>query len=148
MFFDDLCSFSRFLGSGSGLKMLLGPARSFSRSRFLLNQFRLIFYLLGRPLYCVFLEHRDIVFLKDRDGSSFQQEGFLCLEDRDCCCSRREEFLYVARDRLLLFCNKNFSPNPSYLHSGEFVLPWDTKNRPSHTQIVHLEIMGSNVFEK
>ena len=105
--------FSGVLGSGSGLKMLLGPVRSFSRSRFLissiLDPFRFNFCILGRPHYCVFLQ------------------------DRDC---------------LLFFCNRKFSPNPSYLRSGEFVLSWDTKNRSSHTQIVHIEILRAQMYLK
>ena len=99
-------------GSGSGLKMLLGPVRSFSRSRFLissiLDPFRLDFGLLDPPLYCVFLQ------------------------DRECSSS-------AAR---------KFSPNPSYLLSGEFVLPWDAKNRPSHTQIVHIDILRAQMYLK
>ena len=100
------------LGSGSGLKMLLGPVRSFSRSRFLissiLDPFRLNFGILGRPQYCVFLQ------------------------DRECSSS-------AAR---------KFSPNPSYLLSGELVLPWDTKNRSSHTQIVHIGILRAQMYLK
>ena len=99
-----LLIFDRFFGvwgSRSGLKMLLGPVRSFSRSRFLissiLDPFRLNFGLLGRPQYCVFLQ------------------------DRECSSS----------------ATRQFSPNPSYLHSGEFVLPWDMKNRS------RIEIRGS-----
>ena len=104
--------FASFLGCGSGLKMLLGPVRSFSRSRFLissiLDPFRLNFGLLDPPLYCVFLQ--------DREFSSS--------------------------------ATRKFSPNPSYLHSGEFVVPWDTKNRSSHTQIVHIEIMRAQMYLK
>ena len=72
---EILCFFSIFerflevLGPGSGLKMLLGPVRSFSRSRFLissiLDPFRVNFGILGRPLYCVFLQDRDSVLLAD-----------------------------------------------------------------------------------
>ena len=109
MIFDR---FFRFLGSGSGLKMLLGPVRSFSRSRFLissiLNPFRLNFGLLGRPQYRVFPQ--------DREFSSS--------------------------------ATRKFSPNPSYLLSGELVLPWDTKNRSSHTQIVHIEILRAQMYLK
>ena len=61
-----LTIFGRFLmvlGSGSGLKMLLGPVRSFSRSRFLissiLDPFRFNFGLLDPPQDCVFLQDRD-----------------------------------------------------------------------------------------
>ena len=45
-------------------------------------------------------------------------------------------------------CNKKSNPNPSYLHSGEFVLPWDAKNRSSHTQIVHIEILRAQMYLK
>ena len=110
-----LTIFDRFLGGwgpGSGLKMLLGPVRSFSRSRFLissiLDPFRLNFGILGRPQYCVFLQ------------------------DRECSSS----------------ATRKFSPNPSYLRSGELVLPWDTKNRSSHTQIVHIEILRAQMYLK
>ena len=110
-----LTIFGRFwgvLGSGSGLKMLLGPVRSFSRSRFLissiLDPFRVNFGILGRPQYCVFLQ------------------------DRDCSSS----------------ATRKFSPNPSYLLSGELVLPWDTKNRSSHTQIVHIDILRAQMYLK
>ena len=92
--------------------MLLGPVRSFSRSRFLissiLDRFRVNFGILGRPQYCVFLQ------------------------DKYCCSS----------------ATRKFSPNPSYLHSGEFVLVWDAKNRSSHTQIVHIEIMRAQMYLK
>ena len=116
--------------------MLLGPVRSFSRSRFLissiLDPFRFNFGLLDPTLYCVFLQDRDSV----------------CPEDRDGCCSPHEEFCMSARDRLLFSSNKKFSPNPSYLRSGEFVLVWDTKNRSSHTQIVHIEILRAQMYLK
>ena len=92
--------------------MLLGPVRSFSRSRFLissiLDPFRVNFGILGRPQYCVFLQ------------------------DRDCFSS----------------ATRKFSPNPSYLRSGELVLPWDTKNRSSHTQIVHIDILRAQMYLK
>ena len=92
--------------------MLLGPVRSFSRSRFLissiLDPFRLNFGLLGRPRYCVFLQHRN--------------------------CSSS--------------ATRKLSPNPSYLHSGEFVLPWDAKNRSSHTQIIHIEFLRAQMYLK
>ena len=92
--------------------MLLGPVRSFSRSRFLissiLDPFRLNFGVLGRPLSCVFLQ------------------------DRDCSSS----------------ATRKFGPNPSYLRSGEFVLSWDTKNRSSHTQIIHIEILRAQMYLK
>ena len=92
--------------------MLLGPVRSFSRSRFLissiLDPFRLNFGLLGRPQHCVFLQ------------------------DRECSSS----------------ATRKFSPNPSYLRSGELVLPWDTKNRSSHTQIVHIDILRAQMYLK
>ena len=52
------------------------------------------------------------------------------------------------KQRILFFCNKKSSPNPSYLHSGEFVLPWDAKNRSSHTQIVHIEILRAQMYLK
>ena len=111
-----LMIFGRFfgvLGSGSGLKMLLGPVRSFSRSRFLissiLDPFRLNFDILGRPQYCVFLQ--------DREYSSSS-------------------------------ATRQFSPNPSYLRSGELVLPWDTKNRSSHTQIIHIEFLRAQMYLK
>ena len=111
-FFDDFWSILGVLGSGSGLKMLLGPVRSFSRSRFLissiLDPFRVNFGILGRPQYCVFLQ------------------------DRDCSSS----------------ATRKFSPNPSYLRSGELVLPWDTKNRSSHTQIVHIDILRAQMYLK
>ena len=104
--------FLMVLGSGSGLKMLMGPVRSFSRSRFLissiLDPFRVNFAILGHPLYCVFLQ------------------------DRECSSS----------------ATRKFSPNPSYLHSGEFVLVWDPKNRSSHTQIVHIEFMRAQMYLK
>ena len=92
--------------------MLLGPVRSFSRSRFLissiLDPFRFNFGLLGRPQYCVFLQ------------------------DRECSSS----------------ATRKFSPNPSYLLSGELVLVWDTKNQSSHTQIVHIEILRAQMYLK
>ena len=92
--------------------MLLGPVRSFSRSRFLISSIleplRVNFGILGRPQYCVFLQ------------------------DRECSSS----------------ATRKFSPNPSYLHSGEFVLVWDTKNRSSHTQIVHIEILRAQMYLK
>ena len=107
-----LLPFFVVLGSGSGLKMLLGPVRSFSRSRFLissiLDPFRVNFGILGRPQYCVFLQ------------------------DRECSSS----------------ATRKFSPNPSYLRSGELVLPWDTKNRSSHTQIVHIDILRAQMYLK
>ena len=91
--------------------MLLGPVRSFSRSRFLissiLDPFRVNFGVLGRPLHCEFLQ------------------------DRYCSSATRKS-----------------SPNPSYLHSGEFVLVWDTKNRSSHTQIVHIDILRAQMYLK
>ena len=105
-------SFLVVLGSGSGLKMLLGPVRSFSRSRFLissiLDPFRVNFGILGCPQYCVFLQDRE------RASSA----------------------------------TRKFSPNPSYLHSGELVLPWDAKNRSSHTQIVHIEFLRAQIYLK
>ena len=92
--------------------MLLGPVRSFSRSRFLissiLDPFRVNFGILGRPQYCVFLQ------------------------DRDCSSS----------------ATRKFSPNPSYLRSGELVLPWDTKNRSSQTQMVHIDILRAQMYLK
>ena len=92
--------------------MLLGPVRSFSRSRFLissiLDPFRVNFCILDPPLYCVFLQ--------DREYSSS--------------------------------ATRKFSPNPSYLRSGEFVLVWDTKNRSSHTQIVHIDILRAQMYLK
>ena len=107
-----VCRFWVVSGSGSGLKMLLGPVRSFSRSRFLissvLDPFRVNFVILGRPQYCVLLQ------------------------DRDCSSS----------------ATRKFSPNPSYLRSGELVLPWDTKNRSSHTQIVHIDILRAQMYLK
>ena len=54
------------------------------------------------------------------------------LQDRDCSSS----------------ATRKFSPNPSYLRSGEFVLPWDTKNRASHTQIIHIEILRAQMYLK
>ena len=53
-----------------------------------------------------------------------------------------------ARQRLFFLCNKKFGPNPSYLRSGEFVLSWDTKNRSSHTQIIHIEILRAQMYLK
>ena len=92
--------------------MLLGPVRSFSRSRFLissiLDPFRLNFGLLGRA------------------------QCFVFLQDRECSSS----------------ATRKFSPNPSYLRSGELVLPWDTKNRSSHTQIVHIDILRAQMYLK
>ena len=92
--------------------MLLGPVRSFSRSRFLissiLDPFRFNFGFLGCTKYCVFLQ------------------------DRECSSS----------------ATRKFSPNPSYLLSGELVLPWDTKNRSSHTQIVHIDILRAQMYLK
>ena len=112
VFWLFFATFFRFLGSGSGLKMLLGPVRSFSRSRFLissiLDPFRIIFCILGRPQYCVFLQ------------------------DRECSSS----------------ATRKFSPNPSYLHFGEFPWSWDTKSRSSHTQIVHIEILRAQMYLK
>ena len=97
-FLDIFGRFSRFWRSGNGLKMLLGPVRSFSRSRFLissiLDPFRLIFCILGRPLYCVFLQERDLVFLQERD--------LVFLEDRDSCCSQQREFLYVCKRQIVV----------------------------------------------
>ena len=60
----------------------------------------------------------------------------------------KKNFCMSARDRLLFSSNKKFSPNPSYLRSGEFVLPWDAKNRSSHTQIVHIEILRAQMYLK
>ena len=54
------------------------------------------------------------------------------LQDRDCSSS----------------ATRKFSPNPSYLRSGELVLPWDTKNRSSHTQIVHIDILRAQMYLK
>ena len=54
------------------------------------------------------------------------------LQDRECSSS----------------ATRKFSPNPSYLHSGEFVLVWDAKNRSSHTQIVHIEILRAQMYLK
>ena len=92
--------------------MLLGPVRSFSRSRFLissiLDPFRLKFGLLDPPLYCVSLQDR--------------------------------KYSFSAR--------RKFNPNPSYLHFAELVLVWDTKNRSSHTQIVHIEILRAQMYLK
>ena len=92
--------------------MLLGPVRSFSRSRFLissiLDPFPVNFGIFGSPQYCVFLQDRD------RSSSA----------------------------------TRNFSPNPSYLHSGEFVLSWDTKKRSSHTQIIHIEFLRAQIYLK
>ena len=49
---------------------------------------------------------------------------------------------------MFFLCNKKFSPNPSYHHSGELVLVWDTKNRSSHTQIVHIDILRAQMYLK
>ena len=54
------------------------------------------------------------------------------LQDRECSSS----------------ATRKFSPNPSYLLSGELVLPWDTKNRSSHTQIVHIDILRAQMYLK
>ena len=160
--FFDLLSFFWFLGSGSGLKMLLGPVRSFSRSRFLISSipdpFRLNFCLLDPPLNSVFLQDRDSVFLEDRDS--------VCLEDRDCCCSQQEDFLYVQKkdtvvvfhrenfcmfekQRILFFCNKK-------IQSKSFISPlwWicfalgREKSVESHPNLSHRNSESSNVFEK
>ena len=92
--------------------MLLGPVRSFSRSRFfissILDPFRLNFGLLNPPLYCVFLQDRKF------SSSATRKSG----------------------------------PNPSYLRSGELVLVWDTKNRSTHTQIVHIDILRAQMYLK
>ena len=94
--------------------MLLGPVRSFCRSRFLissiLDPFRFNFGVLGRPQYCVFLQ------------------------DRECSSS----------------ATRKFSPNPSYLHSGELVLPCmgQEKSVQSSPNRSHRHSESSNVFEK
>ena len=54
------------------------------------------------------------------------------LQDRDCSSS----------------ATRKFSTNPSYLLSGELVLPWDMNNRSSHTQIVHIEILRAQMYLK
>ena len=54
------------------------------------------------------------------------------LQDRDCSSSP----------------TRKFGPNPSYLRSGEFVLPWDAKNRSSHTQIVHIGVLRAQMYLK
>ena len=59
-----------------------------------------------------------------------------------------EEFCMFEKQGILFFCNKKSSPNPSYLHSGEFVLVWDTKNQSSHTQIVHIDILRAQMYLK
>ena len=148
----------KFLGSGSGLKMLLGPVRSFSRSRFLissiLNPFRLNFGILDRPLYSVFLEPRDSVFLEDRDS--------VCLEDRDHCCSQ-EELLYVwkkeifhrenlcmfEKQRMLFFCNKRIQSKSfiSPLRRIRFALGRENSVE-SYPNRSHRTSESSNVFEK
>ena len=51
-------------------------------------------------------------------------------------------------DRKLLFSTRKFSPDSLYLHFGEFPRSWDTKNRSSHTQIVHIEIMRAHMHLK
>ena len=131
--------------------MLLGPVRSFSRSRFLissiLDPFRLNFCFLGRPLCCVsgrqalyFWKEENVVLLSNENFSMsggqrlllFSTRRLVSLQDRDCCCSQQEKP----------------SPNPSYLHSGEFVLPWDPKNRSSHTQIIHIEFLRAQIYLK
>ena len=124
--------------------MLLGPVRSFSRSRLLissiLDPFRFNFDLLDPPPYCVFLQDRDSVLLEDRDS--------VCLEDRDCCSSQQEEFVCLQETDCCSSATGKSSPNPSYLRSGELVLPWDTKNRSSHTQIVHIDILRAQMYLK
>ena len=60
----------------------------------------------------------------------------------------KENFCMFAKQRILFFCDKKFSPNPSYLHSGEFVLPWDATNRSSHIQIIHIEILRAQMYLK
>ena len=55
------------------------------------------------------------------------------LWDRDCSSSS---------------ATRKFSPSPSYLRSGELVLPCDTKNRSSHTQIVHIDILRAQMYLK
>ena len=90
----------------------------------------------------------------------------MCISARErLCISGRQRLCMSGRQRLLLFstnrisvCLRNreycssatrkSSPNPSYLRSGEFVLSWDTKNRSSHTQIIHIEILRAQMYLK
>ena len=96
----------------------------------------------------------------------FRPSPMLCISGRQrLCISGRQRLCMSGRQRLLLFSTKRisvclrnreycssatrkFGPNPSYLRSGEFVLPWDTKNRSSHTQIVHIEILRAQMYLK
>ena len=113
----------------------------------------------------MFLQDRDFVFLEDRDSVCLEDRDSVCLEDRDYCPFQQDEFLYLWKTEtvvvfhtanfcmfekqiMLFFCNKKSSPNPSYLHSGEFVLPWDPKNWSSHNQIVHREILRAQMYLK
>ena len=91
------------------------------------------------PILCI-SEDKDSVFPGDRDS--------VCLEDRDCCCSQQEEFLCLQETNCYSSATRKSSPNPSYLRSGELVLPWDTKNRSSHTQIIHIEILRAQMYLK
>ena len=96
----------------------------------------------------------------------FRPSPILCISARErLCISGRQRLCMSGRQRLLLFSTRRISvclrnreycssatrkssPNPSYLRSGEFVLPWDTKNRSSHTQIIHIEILRAQMYLK
>ena len=71
---------------------------------------------------------------------SGRQRLLLCSTQRISVCLRNREYCSSA--------TRKFSPNPSYLRSGELVLPWDTKNRSSHTQIVHIDILRAQMYLK
>ena len=60
----------------------------------------------------------------------------------------KKNFCMFEKQRILLFCNKTSSPNPSYLHFGEFVLVWDAKNWSSHSQIIHIDILRVQIYLK
>ena len=71
---------------------------------------------------------------------SGRQRLLLFSTKRMSVCLRNKEYYFSA--------TRKSSPNPSYLHSGEFVLVWDPKNRSSHTQIVHIEILRAQMYLK
>ena len=83
----------------------------------------------------------------------WKTETVVVLNKKNFCMSGRQRLLFSTNRISVCLRNREYcspatrksSPNPSYLHSGEFVLPWDAKNRSSHTQIVHIEIMRAQI---